>query len=42
VGKDAKRSILEQSPDAVVPEKLKDIGVWGTMLEGCVQRLQPQ
>jgi predicted amidohydrolase YtcJ len=38
VGKDANLSILEQSPYAVAPEKLKDIGVWGTMLEG---RLQP-
>ncbi|MGL6224232.1 MAG: amidohydrolase, partial [Steroidobacteraceae bacterium] len=37
VGKDANLSILEQSPYAVAPEKLKDIGVWGTMLEGRVQ-----
>lgn len=27
-----------QSPYEVPPEKLKDVGVWGTMLEG---RLQP-
>jgi hypothetical protein len=37
VGKDANLSILDQSPDAVAPEKLKDIQVWGTMLEGRVQ-----
>jgi predicted amidohydrolase YtcJ len=37
VGKDANLSILEQSPYAVAPEKLKDIQVWGTMLEGRVQ-----
>lgn len=38
VGKDANLTILEESPYAVAPEKLKDIRVWGTMLEG---RLQP-
>jgi hypothetical protein len=38
VGKDANLSILEQSPYEVAPAKLKDIRVWGTMLEG---RLQP-
>ena len=37
VGKDANLTILEQSPYAVAPEKLKDIDVWGTMLEGRVQ-----
>jgi hypothetical protein len=37
VGKDANLSILDQSPYAVAPEKLKDIAVWGTMLEGRVQ-----
>jgi predicted amidohydrolase YtcJ len=37
VGKDANLSVLEQSPYAVAPEKLKDIRVWGTMLEGRVQ-----
>jgi hypothetical protein len=37
VGKDANLSILEQSPYAVAPEKLKDVKVWGTMLEGRVQ-----
>ena len=30
--------MLEQSPYAVAPGELKDIVVWGTMLEG---RLQP-
>jgi hypothetical protein len=42
VGKDANLSILEQSPYAVAPEKLKDIGVWGTMLEGRVQPVPAQ
>jgi hypothetical protein len=42
VGKDANLSILEQSPYAVAPEKLKDIGVWGTMLEGRVQPVPVQ
>ncbi len=37
VGKDANLSILEQSPYEVAAEKLKDIPVWGTMLEGRVQ-----
>lgn len=38
VGKDANLSVLMQSPYEVPPEKLKDVVVWGTMLEG---RLQP-
>lgn len=38
VGKDANLTVIEQSPYSVAPEKLKDIRVWGTMLEG---RLQP-
>ena len=42
VGKDANLSILEQSPFAVAPEKLKDIAVWGTMLEGRVQPVPVQ
>ena len=37
VGKDANLSVLMQSPYEVTPDKLKDIGVWGTMLEGRVQ-----
>jgi len=37
VGKDANLTVLEQSPYEVPPEKLKDIPVWGTMLEGRVQ-----
>jgi len=37
VGKDANLTILEQSPYEVAPEKLKDVAVWGTMLEGRVQ-----
>lgn len=38
VGKDANLTILEASPYDVDPAAIKDIGVWGTMLEG---RLQP-
>lgn len=37
LGKDANLVILDQSPYEVQLEKLKDIGVWGTMLEGRVQ-----
>lgn len=37
VGKDANLTVLDQSPYAVEPTKLKDIQVWGTMLEGRVQ-----
>jgi len=36
-GKDANLTVLEQSPYEVPPEKLKDIKVWGTMLEGRIQ-----
>ena len=38
VGKDANLTVLMQSPYDVAPEKLQDVEVWGTMLEG---RLQP-
>ncbi len=38
VGKDANLTVLEQDPYEVESGKLKDIAVWGTMLEG---RLQP-
>ncbi|QLG89032.1 amidohydrolase [Chitinibacter bivalviorum] len=38
VGKDANLTILEQSPFEVSPTQLKEIKVWGTMLEG---RMQP-
>jgi predicted amidohydrolase YtcJ len=38
VGKDANLTILNEDPYGVPPEKLKEITVWGTMLEG---RLQP-
>jgi hypothetical protein len=37
VGKDANLTVLEQSPYDVPASKLKDIQVWGTMLEGRVQ-----
>ena len=37
VGKDANLTVLEQSPYEVSPAQLKDIPVWGTMLEGRVQ-----
>ncbi len=36
-GKDANLTILEESPWAVAPAKIKDIKIWGTMLEGRVQ-----
>ena len=38
VGKHANLTILEKSPFEVAPTEIKDIGIWGTMLEG---RLQP-
>ncbi len=38
VGKDANLTALMQNPYEIAPEKLRDIQVWGTMLEG---RLQP-
>ncbi len=38
VGKDANLTVLDASPYEVAPVAIKDIGVWGTMLEG---RLQP-
>lgn len=38
VGKDANLTILNEDPYNVAPEKLKEVAVWGTMLEG---RLQP-
>lgn len=38
VGKDANLTILDASPFDVAPSAIKDITVWGTMLEG---RLQP-
>ena len=34
---DSDLTVLEQSPYAVAPAKIKDIKVWGTMLEGRVQ-----
>jgi predicted amidohydrolase YtcJ len=37
VGKDANLTILEASPLEVPAEKIKEIKVWGTMLEGRVQ-----
>lgn len=37
VGKDTNLTVLEQSPDDVPPDRLKEIRDWGTMLEGRVQ-----
>ncbi|MGE5712238.1 MAG: amidohydrolase [Betaproteobacteria bacterium] len=37
VGKDANLTVLMQSPYDVAPDKLKEVAVWGTMLEGRVQ-----
>ena len=41
-GKDANLTVLESSPWQTAPEKLRDIKVWGTMLEGRMQPVQPQ
>jgi predicted amidohydrolase YtcJ len=38
VGKDANLTVLDQNPYEVEPTRLKDVAVWGTMLEG---RMQP-
>lgn len=35
-GKKANLTVLDQSPCDVAPDKLKEIAVWGTMLEGRV------
>jgi predicted amidohydrolase YtcJ len=35
-GKVANFTILDENPYEVVPERLKDIGVWGTVFEGRV------
>ncbi|WP_294536151.1 amidohydrolase [uncultured Rhodoblastus sp.] len=35
-GKIANLTVLDRDPYAIEPEKLKDIGVWGTMFEGRV------
>lgn len=40
-GKLANFTVLEESPYAVPPEALKDIPVWGTVLEGRVQPAPP-
>jgi predicted amidohydrolase YtcJ len=37
VGKDANLTVLAKSPYDVAPAEVKDIAVWGTMLEGRVQ-----
>jgi predicted amidohydrolase YtcJ len=34
VGKWADFAVLEEDPTSVAPERLKDIGVWGTLLGG--------
>lgn len=41
VGKDANLTVLEQSPYDVSAAKLKDIKVWGTMLEGRLHPVPP-
>lgn len=41
VGKRANLTVLDQSPFDVGPEKLNEIKVWGTMLEGRVQPVPP-
>lgn len=37
VGKRANLTVLEENPYDVAPARLKDIAVWGTMLEGRIQ-----
>lgn len=37
VGKNANLTVLNESPFDVEPMQIKDIGIWGTMLEGRVQ-----
>ena len=39
-GKYADFTILEQDPLAIEPMKLKDIGIWGTVLGGRLQPIQ--
>jgi hypothetical protein len=41
-GKFANLTILEKSPFEVAPDALKDIAVWGTMLEGRIQKAPAQ
>ena len=36
-GKRADFTVLEESPFETSPEEIKDIGIWGTVLEGRVQ-----
>ena len=36
VGKRADFAVLDEDPLSVPPEKLKDVGVWGTVLGGKV------
>jgi predicted amidohydrolase YtcJ len=40
VGKNANLTVLDESPFDVAPEKLREITVWGTMLEGRVQPVE--
>ncbi len=37
VGKRANLTVLEQGPYDVAPDRLKDVAIWGTMLEGRIQ-----
>jgi hypothetical protein len=37
VGKQANLTVLQESPYDAAPDRLKDIAVWGTMLEGWIQ-----
>ncbi len=39
VGKRADLTVLEAGPHEVAPEKIRDIGVWGTVLSGWVNPL---
>jgi predicted amidohydrolase YtcJ len=41
-GKPANFTILEADPFAVDPGAIKDIGIWGTVLEGRLQPVTPE
>lgn len=40
VGKRADFAVLDEDPTKVAPETLKDVPVWGTVLDGVVQPVE--
>jgi len=40
-GKFANLTVLEESPYEVDPDRIKDIGIWGTMHEGTIHPIDP-